>query len=173
MRSGILVMGLNGCGKTTVGRALSEAMHFRRMDVEDYYFPDQTTPYAVSRTREEVTRMLIADIQAYPNFVLSSVGCDWGSEITGALRLAVLLYAPVQIRMARIEQREQRRFGARILPGGDMYLSQQQFHAMAAARQHGPLEEQAARLECPVLKIDALRPIGEIVRQIYAYYMRL
>ncbi|MBO4884841.1 MAG: hypothetical protein J5602_05975, partial [Clostridia bacterium] len=38
-KRGILVMGLNGCGKSTVGKALAEKIGWRFMDAEDFYFP--------------------------------------------------------------------------------------------------------------------------------------
>ena len=41
MIHGIAIMGLNGCGKSTLTHALSKAIGFYEMDVEDYYFPEQ------------------------------------------------------------------------------------------------------------------------------------
>ena len=41
MIRGIAIMGLNGCGKSTLAHALSKALGFYEMDVEDYYFPHQ------------------------------------------------------------------------------------------------------------------------------------
>mgnify|MGYP003306787199 FL=1 len=38
MIHGIAIMGLNGCGKSTLAHALSKALGFYEMDVEDYYF---------------------------------------------------------------------------------------------------------------------------------------
>ena len=39
MQKGLLILGLNGCGKTTVGRIVAEKLGLFRMDHEDYYFP--------------------------------------------------------------------------------------------------------------------------------------
>jgi shikimate kinase len=52
MLKGIIIMGLNGCGKSTICRELAELLNYRRMDVEDYYFLDSDIPYTNSRTHE-------------------------------------------------------------------------------------------------------------------------
>ena len=56
MKYGICVCRLNGCGKTTLARALAEALKFRHMDAEDYYFRESANPYSNARTQEEVMK---------------------------------------------------------------------------------------------------------------------
>ena len=41
MVRGIAIMGLNGCGKSTLAHAIAKKLGFYEMDVEDYYFPEQ------------------------------------------------------------------------------------------------------------------------------------
>ena len=41
MIRGIAILGLNGCGKSTLAHALAKKLNFYEMDVEDYYFPEQ------------------------------------------------------------------------------------------------------------------------------------
>ena len=36
--NGIIIFGPNGSGKTTLGRELAKALHYKHMDIEDYYF---------------------------------------------------------------------------------------------------------------------------------------
>ena len=172
MINGIIIIGLNGSGKSTVCRELARRLDYKRMDVEDYYFLDSEIPYTVSRTREEVQQMIIDDIAEFQNYVLCSVNCNWDSEILDSLRLAVLLYAPLEVRMERIKQREEKRFGKRVLEGGDMYESQQEFHAFVATRSHEDVKKQANTLKCPVLEIDATLPIDMIVEKVYDYYKK-
>ena len=123
MLGGIIIMGLNGCGKSTICRELAELLNYRCMDVEDYYFLESEIPYTKSCTYEEVKQLMLDDIKTHHNYVLSSVGCNWGSEIAATYKLAVLLSAPLQVRLERIKQREIARFGNRVLEGGDMYES--------------------------------------------------
>lgn len=163
---GIFILGLNGSGKTTLGRALAERLNWFRMDVEDYYFPDMTVPYANARSKADVERLMLADIRAHGHFVLSSVSADLCEEIRHYCVLAVWLRAPKALRMSRIEQRELARFGARVLPGGDMYEQQQRFHEYAGKRDEAIVTRSIAALNCPALTLDAARPIEDSVRQI-------
>ena len=39
MIRGIAIMGLNGCGKSTLAHTIAKRLDFYEMDVEDYYFP--------------------------------------------------------------------------------------------------------------------------------------
>ena len=59
MGTGIQICGLNGCGKSTLGRALAGALGYHFIDNEDLYFvrsaPD--APYANARTREEAAQL--------------------------------------------------------------------------------------------------------------------
>lgn len=173
MLNGIIIMGLNGSGKSTVCRELADLLNYRRMDVEDYYFLDSDIPYAKSRNHEEVKQLMLNDIKIYHNYVLSSVGCNWGSEIVSTYKLAILLYAPLQVRLERIKQREITRFGNRVLEGGDMYESQKRFHDMVASRSPEDIKQQACSLTCPVLEINATLPVKEILGLIYSYYMNM
>jgi len=173
MLNGILIMGLNGSGKSTVCHELADLLNYRRMDVEDYYFLDSDIPYTKSRTHEEVKQLMLDDIKFYHNYVLSSVRCDWGSEIVSTYRLAILLYAPLQVRLERIKQREIIRFGYRVFEGGDMHESQKRFHDMVASLSAEILKKQAYSLTCPVLEINSTLPVKEIIGLIYGYYLNL
>ena len=164
--NGIFILGLNGSGKTTLGRALAEKLGWLRLDVEDFYFPDMTVPYANPRSGDEVRRLMLKAVEAGGDFVLSSVHADVGPELRGLCRLAVWLQAPVELRLSRIEQRELERFGRRVLPGGDMYERQQRFHAFAAHRDEAIVRKSLATLACPTLPLDGTRPIGENVERI-------
>ena len=173
MSNGIIIMGLNGSGKSTICHELAVLLNYRYMDVEDYYFLDSEIPYSKSRTHEEATQLILNDIKIYHNYVLSSVGCNWGFEIASTYKLAILLYAPLQVRLERIKQREINRFGNRVLAGGDMYESQKRFHDMVASRSAEDIKQQAYSLTCPVLEINATLPVKEILGSIYSYYLNM
>ena len=163
MPRGIAVLGLNGSGKTTLGRALAEALGWQRLDVEDYYFLDPARPFEASRTRAEVQARMEADIRARGDFVLSSVHGDWGEEIVSQYVLAVLLAAPLDVRLERIGQRERARFGARVAAGGDLCENERTFRAFVAARDPLETERRAEALPCPLLRLDGARPVLELV----------
>lgn len=171
---GILLIGLNGCGKSTLTRLLAQRLSLRPMDVEDYYFPkDQAVPFSVSLRHDEVQALLARDIRESGAFVLCSVRADWCEEITRACALAVWLKAPAALRQARIRQRDVLRFGNRVAPGGDLHESQERFYAMAAARSEDSVRQSALRLPCPLLELDAVRPPDSLALEIENRYLAL
>ena len=172
-RFGIVICGLNGCGKSTLTRILAQKLGYLPMDVEDYYFRDAVIPYTSSRTKEEVRGLMLADIRRCPRFVLASVRADWGKEINDAYALAVVLSAPKETRLQRIEDREIDKFGSRVLPGGDMYAQQQRFRAMAADRTEDMVEEGLPRLSCPILRLNAENSMEENIQAIKNAYEKV
>jgi len=168
MPKGIAIVGLNGSGKTTLGRGLAERLGYYRMDVEDYYFPKSDVPYAVARTREEVERLMLADIKEHGDFVLSAVCADFAA-IEPFYELIVYLEAPQNERMERIRQRSVDKFGSRVLPGGDMYEQEENFFAFAAKRTPDKIEKWIKAVACPVLRIDSRKPTEELVRCVICF----
>ena len=157
MAQGILILGLNGCGKTTVGREVADRLGLLRMDAEDYYFP-HSGDYTQSRTEDEVHRLMEEDIRRHGDFVLSCVRCNISEEILRSVQLAAVLRTTPELRAQRIIQREIDRFGDRVFPGGDLYESRQAFHAFAAARSEELVTASLRRLSCPVVELDASLP---------------
>ena len=69
MKCGICVCGLNGCGKTTLAKALAKELNFKHMDIENYYFSPEDDSYSSPKGREEVETLLLNDIKDNPSFV--------------------------------------------------------------------------------------------------------
>jgi uridine kinase len=164
------VFGPNGSGKTTLGRALACALHFKHMDIEDYYFQASAIPYTKPRSRDDCLRLMLADIQKYRSFVISAVTGDFGEEIASMVGLAVYITAPKEVRMKRIEQRDYDRFGDRVREGGDMYEQELEFRAWAAARPLTKIDEWAQTLTCPVIHADGTKTVAENAAWIAQHY---
>lgn len=163
MGIGIIVCGLNGVGKSTLGRALAERLHFHFIDNEDLYFP-KTDPhyiYASPRTREEVETLLFHEMQTHENFIFASVKGDYGEAIYPFFQYAVLIDVPKDIRMRRVRDRAFQKFGGRMLPGGDLYEQEENFFRLVSFRAENMVEEWVKSLDCPVIRIDGTRPIEE------------
>jgi len=148
------VFGANGSGKTTLGRELASALGCKHIDHEDYAFNESDIPYANPRTFEKCAELMLADIEKYRAFVLSAVTGDFGDVITQYYTLAVYLFAPLELRLERIEQREYDKFGDRVREGGDMYERRLEFHDFVASRPLSRIEKWAETLTCPVISID-------------------
>ncbi len=178
--TGIAVIGLNGSGKSTITHATASATGWFEMDVEDYYFPahretrqrvlngqpvppSRDNPYDKAQSKAQVESALLADILNHPNFILSGVHLHWSAEILSHIRLVFWVQTPKEVRLARIQERELRRFGDRVLPGGDMYESQRAFHEMVSARREDEVADSIAGKQ--VILLDGLAPVAENVRR--------
>lgn len=164
MGNGILLCGLNGAGKSTIGRALAQSLRYHFIDHEDLFFPDGD--YAAPRSLEEACRLLMQRVAAHPNFVLSCVKGNFGDALLPQLRLAVLVEAPRALRLQRVRQRSLGKFGDRMLPGGDLHAQETAFLQQVIARPEDYVEAWARTLPCPLLRVDGTRPVEETVARI-------
>lgn len=183
MIHGIAIMGLNGCGKSTLAHALGKKLNFYEIDVEDYYFPEQKAsrqavlehrydvkcehkgelPYSVPHSKSEVQELIHTDIENHPLFIISGVTMNWEEAILSAIDIVFILEVPTDERVRRVQQREEVRFGSRVLPGGDMYEQQKEFRELIAGKSTRDVEVSASRIQCRKVRLDGTKTIDENV----------
>lgn len=117
MCNGIIIFGLNGSGKSVLGKELSRILNYKHIDVEDYYFNESDIPYSSPRPREEFLSLIMNDIKKYSNFVMSAVKIDFTDDIQSFIKLGVFIDAPYEIRMNRVRERSLDKFGDRVMEG--------------------------------------------------------
>ena len=181
MLRGIAVFGLNGGGKSTLAHALAKQTGYFEMDAEDYYFPEQKEsrkwaldndsvirtehlgelPFSSPRTKREVETAIMEDIKAHPQFILSGVTVNWRDEILSYIDIAFWVQTPLEERLRRIQAREEKRFGTRVLAGGDMFAQQMEFRNVVENRDPKSVEESGRKLGCPVIIIDGTLSVTE------------
>ncbi|MCL2121962.1 MAG: AAA family ATPase [Clostridiales bacterium] len=154
MAHGILICGANGSGKTTLGRELARILGFKHIDHEDYCFEKSDIPYTVERPFEKTVELMLTDIKECNGFVLSSVTGNFGDEMESLYDLAVYLEAPLELRVERVRQRNDERFGDRVRQGGDMYEHTKAFVEFISTRPLSIVEQYAETLKCPIICID-------------------
>jgi len=160
---GIIVCGLNGTGKSTLGKTLAEKLHFYFIDIEDLYFPktDPNYIYASPRNRKDVEKFLLHEIKIHKNFILASVKGDYGEGIYSFIQYAVLLEVPKNIRLQRVKKRSYQKFGNRMLSGGDLHEQEENFFRFVESRDENIVEEWVKSLKCPVIRIDGTKSIDK------------
>lgn len=173
MPEGIIIFGANGSGKSTIGRAVAQALNYKHMDIEEYHFIPSQIPYTVARSREDCLNLLFTDIVKYRSFVITAVTGDFGEKISSMYRLAVQISAPKDIRIDRIRQRAYEQFGERVCEGGDMYEQNLKFIDFAASRSLSGIEQWAETLHCPVVHVDGTKPICKNVKRITEQYLTI
>lgn len=174
MKTVVHIFGASGSGTSTLGRVLSEQAGFRWMDSDDYFWLPTEPRYTTVRAAEERVKLMLADLDAAEQAVISGSLMDWGNELIPRFTLAVRLVTPTEVRIERIKQREYERFGDRVLPGGDMYEQHLAFYQWAEAYDDGPLgkrsrrshDEWQKRLACPLIVLSGEDAPEENVKRI-------
>ncbi|MCL2859367.1 MAG: AAA family ATPase [Oscillospiraceae bacterium] len=168
MRTGIILCGGNGSGKSTIGKELAESLNYKLMDVEDYYFPkkDSDFKYDYPIPKNEVIELLLKDMKENEKFVMTSVTGNYGDEITSQYTFVVIIDVPKDIRLERVRKRSFEKFGDRILLGGDLHEKEKKFFDMVASRPDDIIETWVNTLNCPVVRIDGTKPVSYNVKLI-------
>ena len=103
---------------------------------------------------------------------MSGALCGWGDVFVPKFETVVYLWLPVEVRLARIREREMRRYGVeRLAPGGDLNMVFEKFLRWAAAydidneniRSRASELRWLQQLTCPVLKIEEEMPLEKSV----------
>ena len=168
MGTGIQICGLNGCGKSTLGRALAERIGFYFIDNENLYFSNSNTdePYMNPKSRQDVEQLLVTEVSKHPNFVFAAVKGDYGNEIIPMYDYVVLIEVPKSVRSYRVRNRSFQKFGNRMLIGGDLYNQEKAFFQMVESRQDDYVENWLKTMKCPIIRVDGTKPIEENVEYI-------
>ena len=165
---GILICGLNGTGKSTLGRMLADRMGYELIDNEDLFFPKADPLYMFSnpRSEEEAVRLLEEKISQNDRFIFAAVRGNYGDKLIAALDRIILIEVPKQIRSRRVRDRSYQKFGDRILPGGDLYDRESKWFSLTDSRPESYVTEWLETLDCPVIRIDGTRPVEENVNDL-------
>ena len=186
MIQSITIFGPNGAGKSTLTHALAKHMGYFEMDVEDFYFPEQREsrrnalnnndvahdehfddiPFSNPRTKDAVESAIIESIHAHPKFILSGVTMNWCDDILSRIEIAFWIQTPLEERLKRIKEREESRFGNRVLDGGDMFAQQMAFREWVANRDSSAIQECAKKFACPVIVLDGRLPMAQNLERV-------
>ena len=160
---GILICGLNGAGKSTVGRMLADRLGYEFIDNEDLYFPKDDPDYLFSnpRSEEEAIRLLEKRISDNNRFVFATVKGDYGDKLIEALDHIVLIEVPKAVRAQRIRSRSRQKFGDRILPGGDLFEKESAWYVLTDSRPEDYVTSWLESVNRPVIRIDGTLPVQE------------
>ena len=170
----IHIFGASGAGISTLGRVVAERTGDVFLDSDDYLWMPTDPQYTTKRPSEERVALLGRDMDLSAGAVVSGSLVGWGDPLMLRFTRAVRLVVPHDVRMERLQRREQERYGDRILPGGDMYQIHRDFLQWAAGYDDGPATMRSRamhdlwqqKLTCPLLTLDGTRPVEELVREV-------
>ena len=159
----ILICGLNGCGKSTLGKALARELGFHFIDNEYLFFSriEADEQYTNPRSKEEAKRIFSREISEHKKFVFAAVTGDYANDVENLYHYAILLEVPKDVRMDRVVNRSFRKFGNRMLPGGDLCEQEEAFFRYVQNRPEDHVEKWVKKLKCPVVRLDGTKPVEE------------
>ena len=168
MGIGIQICGLNGSGKSTLGRALAEKIGFYFIDDENLYFSrsNPNEPYTNPKPRHEVEQLLMNEVKNHPDFVFAAVKGDYDKDIISMYDYVIMIEVPKSVRSKRVRNRSFKKFGSRMLLGGDLYNQEEAFFQMVESRQSSYVENWLQTVKCPIIRVDGTKPIDENVEYI-------
>lgn len=173
----INVIGASGTGKSTLAKALAGRLGVPLFESDDYFHLPSDPPYSRQRPVEERLRLIRRDLGGSSGWVLSGCVAGWGGDPGLSYSLVVFLYMPPPVRLERLRVRERERFGARILPGGDMHANHLEFMDWTAGYDSGAsgggntLPAHRAfleSLECRVLRFETPMAPEEQLAAVFA-----
>jgi adenylate kinase family enzyme len=175
-QSRVHILGASGSGTTTLAGALAARLGHAHLDTDDFFWLPTQPKFEAIRPQEERVALLSAALDRPGGWVLSGSLCGWGDVFIPRFDLVVFIYAPPDIRMARLAQREVGRYGAAaIAPGGVHCAKYEAFMAWAAAYETGSVERNRTMheqwlttLPCPVLRLTTVAPVAEHLAHVLA-----
>ncbi|WP_041768805.1 AAA family ATPase [Pseudovibrio sp. FO-BEG1] len=173
MHNRIYVFGASCSGSTTLGRGLSQALSIPHADSDDYFWEQTDPPFSIKRPEEERVR-LMAPVLGDGSWVLTGACENWARDFIADATLIVFLSLPQELRLQRLKQREQERFGDRILEGGDMFEIHEAFFKWASQYEDPEFtgrsrhRHEAWMKSCgkPALRLDGRLTREELVTQV-------
>lgn len=177
MPAHVHIVGASGSGTSTLGAALAGRIGGTHVDTDDFYWLPTDPPYVQPRSVADRTRLLRARLDGLDRWVLSGSLMKWGDAFAPRFDLVVFLYVAPEIRIPRLLERERRRHGRDIEPGGRMHAQSQAFLEWArgydredfAGRSLANHRAWLAALPCPVLELDGAQPIERSVEAVLGF----
>lgn len=170
----IHIFGSSGSGSTTFARAIAETHGFHHIDTDDALWIPTDPPFTRKRTPEEAKAIILRQLGEHERCVISGEFLGWGDFLRDRVDLYVYMNLTAEIRIERVQNREVRRFGSRVLPGGDMYRAHLEFLDWVKSYESDSQSHRSrmahlkkiAALEKPVLRIEEPLPVTELLRKI-------
>ena len=110
----IHIVGASCVGSTTLGKSLSALYNIPYFDTDDYFWILSEVPFTLKRAPLLRNEMLKDDLDKTESYIVGGSLVSWGEEWKSRFDLVVFLYAPAEIRLARLKKREIERYGTAI-----------------------------------------------------------
>jgi adenylate kinase family enzyme len=105
------ILGAAGAGTSTLGRVLAQHMACEFVEGDDLFWEPTEPPYQKKRDADARLTLALATFDTLERVVVAGSFCGWGSEVENSFDAIVFLSVPAEVRVRRVLEREQQRFG--------------------------------------------------------------
>lgn len=123
----IHIFGASGSGTTTLAKAIASRFGYHFIDTDEAIWENTDPPFAKRKPHEESRDYVEKKLNEFEYNVISGAFVGWGDVFKSNVDLFIYMHLPLDVRLERIQKREENRFKERILPGGDLYLQHLDF----------------------------------------------
>jgi adenylate kinase family enzyme len=164
------LFGASGTGVSTLGEALSQGLYVPYFDTDDYFWEASDPPFTKRRPPAVRDARLAHDLAQHESWVAGGSIVGWDEKWLAAFDLVVFLWLPPTLRLQRLHQREQTRFGHLVLTDPSQAARTQAFLDWAAGyddsstggtRTLANHTRWLAQFACPVLELRGDLPVAE------------
>ncbi len=173
----INIFGSSGSGSTTLAHAIAKTYNFNLIDVDDFLWKKTENPFTEQYSNQEAKGLISEELKKHKNNVISGSLVNICDDLKDDIDLFVYMNLDINVRCERITKREIKRFGDRVLEGGDLYDMHMSFlewvsnydsnsETMRSRRQHLLWIDDVKN---PVLKITEELSIDELLKLVKPY----
>lgn len=177
----IHIFGSSGSGTTTLAKELAEYLNLHHIDVDDLMWEKTDPPFTVKRSNESIRQRINEDLSHHQDIVISGSIVNIYDDLKPSIDLFIYMNLDIETRKERINQREVKRFGHRILPGGDLYHKHQSFLEWVSDYEHNPETIRSRKqhlswlndVKKPVLRITEELSLNELKKLVKSYLINM
>ncbi len=167
----INIFGSSGSGSTTLAKNICQSFGYRFIDVDDYLWKKTDPPFTQRNTNEEACKLIQSALADQKPAVIAGSLIGIADELKPKIDLFVYINLDKEIRIKRIQEREENRFGERIKPGGDLYEQHQSFLQWVSDYEDNPETKRSRRqhllwledVTVPILRITYELSLEELL----------
>lgn len=173
----INIFGSSGSGTTTLANEIAKNNKFHHIDIDDIMWKKTDPPFSQRRDNQSIKNLIDKDLSAHKDVVISGSLVNIYDELKEEIALFIYMNLDINTRIKRINEREIKRFGKRILKGGDLYNKHQDFLKWVSDYELNPENLRSRRqhlawlkdVEAPILRITEELKLEELLKIVKSY----
>lgn len=173
----INIFGSSGSGTTTLANEIAKVYDYNHLDIDDIMWEKTDPPFTHRRDDEIIKQLINEKLEYHCDAVISGSFVNIYDDLKAQVGLFIYMNLDIETRIRRINEREYKRFGDRILPNGDLYTKHQDFLQWVSDYEHNPENLRSRRqhlawlkdVKVPVLRITEELKLEELLKIVKSY----